>query len=153
MTLEPRHTDTMNEMTTEAIKEIAEQLDCGFRAFVHKSTGQLLFVPNESEIQMELDSWDAELKLLEENFTDYYEIEKWKSSEAFEIMAEFTEHSTNKELQSRLSNALNRKKPFREFKLVIDGSGEFRQQWFDFKNKWQYDFVERQLKRLTQISS
>ncbi len=37
---------------------------------------------------------------------------------------------------------------FREFKLVIDNSGDFRQQWFDFKNKWQQDFVLRQLNRL-----
>jgi len=33
-----------------------------------------------------------------------------------------------------LINALNRKKPFREFKFEIDNSNMYRQQWFDFKN-------------------
>jgi hypothetical protein len=139
----------MNITTTDNIKEIAEQLDCGFRAFIHKTTGQLLFVPDENFLTaIDLDSWDEELEQLENNFTDYYEIDKWTSSEAFEIMADFTEQLTeNKQLQSRLIVALNKKKPFREFKFVIDYSGDFRQQWFDFKNKWQQDFVERQLNR------
>jgi hypothetical protein len=143
----------MNETTTETIKEIAEQLDCGFRAFVHKTTGKLLFVPNESEFQIDSEGWDEELELLANNFTDYYEIEKWTSGEAFEVMVGFTEQSTNKQLQGRLISALNMKKPFREFKFVIENSGDFRQQWFDFKNKWQYDFVERQLARLKQADA
>jgi hypothetical protein len=55
----------MNSTTTEKIKEIAEQLDCGFRAFFHKITGQLLFVPDESCLpEIDLDSWDEELKKL-----------------------------------------------------------------------------------------
>ena len=134
-------------MLPEKIKEIAEQLDCGFRAFIHKSTGQMLFVPNENDMpDIDLDSWTEELELLEINFTDYYEIEKWTSSEAFEMMADFAEQLTeNKQLQSKLIDALNKKKPFREFKFVIENSGNYRQQWFDFKNSWQQDFVERQL--------
>jgi hypothetical protein len=78
----------MNITTTENIKEIAEQLDCGFRAFIHKTTGQLLFVPDENFLTaIDLDSWDEELEQLENNFTDYYEIDKWTSSEAFETMS------------------------------------------------------------------
>ena len=139
----------MTNKTTDIVKEIAEQLDCGFRAFIHKTTGQLLFVPdNNNYPDIDLDSWDEELEQLENNFTDYYEIDKWTSSEAFETMSEFADQLTDKNLQSRLFDALRKNKPFKEFKLVIDNSGDFRQQWFDFKNKWQEDFVARQLNRL-----
>jgi hypothetical protein len=67
----------MNSTPTDNIKEIAEQLDCGFRAFIHKTTGQILFVPNENNLtDIDLDLWDEELEQLENNFTDYYEINK-----------------------------------------------------------------------------
>ena len=139
----------MTSTTTDIVKEIAEQLDCGFRAFIHKTTGQLLFIPdNYNYPDIDLRSWDKQLEELENNITDYHEIEKWTSSEAFEIMSEFAVHLTDKDLQSRLFDTLRKNKPFKEFKFVIDNSGDFRQQWFDFKNKWQEDFVARQLNRL-----
>lgn len=139
----------MNSTTTNNIKEIAEHLDCGFRAFINKTTGLLLFVPDEKYlIGIDLDPWNEELEQLENNFTDYYEIDIWTSNEAFEIMSEFADQVSNNKLQTRLFDSLRKNKPFREFKFVIDNSGDFRQQWFDFKNKWQQDFVTRQLKRL-----
>lgn len=139
----------MNSRTTDNIKEIAEQLDCGFLAFIHKTSGQLLFVPDENNLtDIDLDTWDEELELLENNFTDYYKIDKWTSSEAFEIMSEFADQISDPELKSRLFDALRKNKPFREFKFIIDNSGDFRQQWFDFKNKSQQDFVAKQLNRL-----
>ncbi len=140
-------------MTTDEIKEIAEQLDCGFRAFIHKTTKQMLFVPDENNFpEIDLDSWNDELEQLENNFLDYYEIEKWTSNEAFEIMYEFADQLTNNNLQNQLLNSLKKNKPFREFKFVIDNSGDFRQQWFDFKNKLQQEFVSRQLNRLKTIN-
>jgi hypothetical protein len=40
-------------------------------------------------------------------------------------------------------NALEGKKPFSNFKFLIDHSGIYRQQWFDYKNdqlkKWVID--------------
>lgn len=136
-------------MDIKTIKEITEQLDCGFRAFIHKTTGQLLFVPDDSNYpDIDFDSWDKELEQLENNFSEYFEIDKWTSNEAFKIMSEFTEQLSENNSQNQLIEALNKSKPFREFKHVIDNSGEFRQQWFDFKNNWQQDFVTKQLNRL-----
>lgn len=36
----------MPTFTKEQLKEISEQLDSGFRAFYHKQTGDLIFVPD-----------------------------------------------------------------------------------------------------------
>jgi hypothetical protein len=138
----------MKSPTPDDIKEIAEQLDCGFRAYMHTTTGQLLFVPDEDSLpDIELDSWEEELEQIENNGDNYYEFDKWTSNESFEMMSEFAEQLTDHNLQSRLLDALRRNKPFREFKFVIDNSGKCRQQWFDFKNKWQQDFVARQISR------
>ena len=125
----------MNSTKSDNIKEIADQLDCGFRVFIHKASGQLLFVPDENNLtEIDLDPWNEELEQLENNFTDYYEIDRWTSSEAFEIMSEFADQVSDNKLQSRLLDALRKKKPFREFKFVIDNSGDFRQQGWPLRN-------------------
>lgn len=53
----------MKSTTAENIKEIAEQLECGFRAYIHKKTRQLLFVPDENNFS-DIDSWEEELEQL-----------------------------------------------------------------------------------------
>jgi len=141
----------MKSTQTDKIKEIADQLDCGFRAFIHKTTEQTLFIPDDKSMpDIDFDYWSEELEELDNNFTDYHEIPKWSSSEAFEIMSEFTNQLTDKNLQSQLFDALRKNKPFRRFKFIIDNSYDFRQEWFDFKTKWQEDYVAKQLNRLKQ---
>jgi hypothetical protein len=139
----------MDFKTSINLKEIAEQLDFDFRAFIHKETRELIFVPNdELDYNIDLDPWEKELDKLEKNFLDYLEIEKWTSREAFEIMREFTLQINEPILQAKLIKALNSKNPFRNFKFEIDYSGLSRQKWFEFKDLNQQEFVRRQLKYL-----
>ena len=143
----------MNHTTLENIKEIAEQLDWGFRAFIHKTTAQLLFVPDDNRFSdMDTEAWEEELEELENNFSAYDEIDKWTSRESFQIMNDFAGHLTDPLLRSQLFDALSKSKPFRQFKYVIDNSGDIREQWFDFKNKREQDYVARQLQRLMETN-
>jgi len=143
----------MSPLTKEQIKEIAEQLDCGFRCFLNKKNGELIFVPDEYKHPgMETEAWTDELEKLEENFTDYFEIEQLESSDSFKIMADFVESlSDSNKLKSRLISALNKNKPFREFKFVIDNSGEYRQQWFDFKTRKLQEWVTDNFDRISRL--
>jgi hypothetical protein len=124
----------MAPLTEQQIQEIAEQLDNGFQCFFHKTTGELLFVPELDNPYVETEFFEDDLEKLDNNPDDYIEIEKPTSSDSFEIMARFTEQLNNDKIKNQLINALNKNKPFREFKFVIDNSGVYRQQWFDFKN-------------------
>jgi hypothetical protein len=119
----------------EQIKEAADMLDVGFGCYWNKVTGQLLFIPeNKNDPFNEYVEEDENFKELEEHFADYIKIDKPTSRDGFEIMEGFAEELTdNPKLQYELFNALNRKKPFREFKFVIDNSGLYRKEWFDFK--------------------
>jgi hypothetical protein len=36
-------------------------------------------------------------------------------------------------------------KPFRHFKRIIDDSGKYRQQWFDYKNLRYVQWVKKQI--------
>jgi len=127
--------DKITTLTKEQITEIADQLDCGNRSFVNRRSGLLLFTPDFDNGYADKEFYAVELEELENNFSDYIEIERPNSINSFEIMANFTDQiSGNNKLKDEMTKALNNKKPFREFKFVIDNSGVHRQQWFDFKN-------------------
>lgn len=133
-------------METDKIKEIVNQLTSEFRVFIHKTTEQIISVPDEDYYhEADFEHWDVKFKDIENNLSDYYEIEKWTSSEAFEAMSEFADQVPDFKLKSRLYDALSKRKPFSNFKFVIDHSGGYRQQWFDFIDQWQQDYVEKQI--------
>ena len=137
----------MLTFTKEQIKEISQQLDCGFRTFYHKQTGDLIFVPDtDKHINMDTDAWQEELDKLDKNFLDYQEIDAMEAGDSFRVMADFAEQLTDTKLRDKLINALNKNKPFREFKYVIDNSGDQRQSWFDFKNNRYIEWTEAQLR-------
>jgi hypothetical protein len=137
----------MTPLTKELIKEIAEQLDCGFRCFIHKANFEIISVPDEnSHAGMDMEAWAEDLDKVEENFTDYLVIDPPESSDSFRMMEDFVETLPESEsLRSVLINALNQHKPFSHFKSVIDNSGAYRQQWFHFKARKLEKWVEENL--------
>jgi Uncharacterised protein family (UPF0158) len=94
---------------------------------------------------MDTEAWEDELDKLDENYLDHKEVEAMEPSDSFIVMEDFAEQVNDTKLQEKLFNALNRKHPFREFKFVIDNSGDYRNAWFDFKNKRYFKWVENQL--------
>ena len=135
----------MESLTKEQIKEIAEQLDCGFRCYWHKQNGELVFVPDTMRYpDMDIDAWSDEMEKLDNDIEEYREIENLESRDSFEIMAGFIETlSDANKLKDRLAGTLSEKKPFSQFKFTIDRSGDFRQKWFDFKNRKMQEWVEK----------
>ena len=137
----------MKTFTKAQIKEISEQLDCGFRAFYHKQTGDLIFVPDTNKhIEIDITAWKEEFKKLDKNFFDFQEIFGMESSDFFRVMADFADQLTDLKLQNELIAALSRNKPFRAFKFIIENSCEHRQNWFDFKKERLIEWTEDQIK-------
>ncbi len=138
------------QITEEKIREIAENLDVGLRCFYHLKTGEIETTPDFDRndwFDYDTELWQEILDKLDENRGDYFEFEKMTSHESFEVMADFAETVDNKKLQDRLYRALNKSKPFRNFKWEIDNSGEYRQKWFDFKNQRLIEFVKNQIEQ------
>jgi hypothetical protein len=126
----------LKPLTPEQIREIAELLDCGYRCYLRKRTGELLSLPGMENNAFEGEEFfSEELEKLENEFNEYIEIERPSSHESFNIMVDFTNQlPDNNALKSRLIEALDRRKPFRDFKYQIDNSGIYRDEWFAFKN-------------------
>lgn len=55
--------------TKGKIKEIAEQLELGFRCFVHRQTGEIISIPDTLKNHyIDPESWEEEQEKLDNNF-------------------------------------------------------------------------------------
>jgi hypothetical protein len=134
------------KLTEKQIEEIADNLDSGMRCFYNLKTSEIKTLLNfDNWIGADEEPWEAESKEIDENWEDYFEFEGFESHDSFNIMADFAESIDDKDLQDKLIKALNRPKPFQNFKWHIDNSGEYRQQWFDFKKMRYIQWVIEQI--------
>jgi len=132
----------------KAVKDIADGLNAGFICYLNLDTGET----DETRPEWEFDAEDEEDQDAELPDDMEFKFSSWKhrmvfepleSPESFRIMRSFTESLEDNKLQTRLANALNNRKPFANFKFIIDNS-EYRQDWFDFKQR----YLERYVKEL-----
>jgi hypothetical protein len=134
------------KLTEKQIEEIADNLDSGMRCFYNLKTGEIKTILNfDNWIGADEEPWEEESKEIDENWGDYFEFVGFESHESFQIMADFAESIEDNRLQNNLIDALNKRKPFQNFKWQIDNSGEFRQQWFDYKKMRYIQWIIEQI--------
>ncbi len=134
------------KLTEHQIIEIADYLDCGMRCFYNLKSGEIkTLINSDNWVEADEELWEEEKKEIEENWTDYYEFEGMSSRDSFLIMADFVQTVDNQKLKYRLLNALNKPKPFGNFKWQIDNSGEYRKKWFDYKKMRYVEWVKKQI--------
>jgi len=129
-----------------AVSAIAESLDCGLVCFLNLDTGETDDVPKDMRHDPE-DFEDMTGESFESMNFKYPEwehsmtFEPLESHESFKIMRNFTDSLQDRKLQNRLANALENRKPFANFKFIIENSAK-RQDWFDFKKKYLENYVK-----------
>lgn len=134
----------MKAATPSQIKEIAEQLDCGFCCYYHKISGEIVSIPDFEDRMDDIEEFYGEdLAKIKKDKRNFIIINKPSSRESFEIMEDFIEEVKETKLRNELINALNKKKPFSHFKFLIENS-DHRLQWFDFKAKQLQQYVLQQ---------
>jgi hypothetical protein len=94
---------------------------------------------------MDQDIWVTNSEEIDKNFADYIEIMGMESRESFRVMVNFVAAVDDEKIKDKLIEALDRPKPFRNFKFAIDNSGEYRDKWFRFKDEKLMDWVHEQL--------
>lgn len=137
----------MDKTKQNIIKNIAQELDCGFDCYYNSKTDEIITIPSFSQLYDEEDfkeAFQAALKKVEKHPTDFIKFEVLESFEAFKIMERFVEQIPDQKLKEELEIVLTNKKPFQNFKHKIDHS-DFRQNWFDFKQRALEIKVENQL--------
>ena len=132
----------------KAVKEIADGLTAGFTYYLNMDTGEtdeifpgMDFDPEDEEDQDEEDKDRIEFMYPDWEHRMFFE--PLESQESFRIMSDFTDSLKDDKLQHRLVNTLNNRKPFANFKFIVENS-EYRQDWFDFRQQ----YLERYVKEL-----
>jgi hypothetical protein len=94
----------MLSISTEMIKEIADQLDCGMKCFYHFKTGELIFYPDEMKWSGDIDEeiWGEDMEKVEENYGDYLAFTAMESHESFRVMEDFIEQIPDKKYNENL---------------------------------------------------
>lgn len=133
---EPDDKIEIPEKYREIVQKIAEYIDCGLVCYLNPDTleieeipSELIYDPEEYE-SMTGDRWDDTFK--HPGWKKCITVEPPESSESFKIMEQFVDEIEENNLQKRLVNVLSNRKPFANFKNVIESS-EFRELWFTFK--------------------
>jgi formate dehydrogenase maturation protein FdhE len=137
----------LDNLKQNIVKNIAQELDCGFDCYYNSKTNEIIAIPNFSQFSDEEDFKEAfrdNLEKIKKHESDFIKFEALESFESFKIMERFVEQVTDKKLKTELENVLTNKKPFQNFKHRIDHS-DFRQNWFEFKQSELEKIVENQL--------
>ncbi len=137
----------MIKLNKNQINEIYQDLDCGMRCFYNPESGEIKSLPDfDSNPYADEEMWQDISDEINSNFEKYIEFHNLPTREHFQMIADFISTVDDKIIQSRLSNALTKVKPFRNFKFEIDNSGKYRQEWFDFKEQTYCDWINAQIK-------
>ena len=98
--------------------------------YLDLETGKILLVS-----EMDPDCSEVSEEELDEHPDRYVYIETHNSNEAYEWMVAFAESVDDRELFNRLDRALNRSKPFRRFKDVLEGYPRQEEEWYAFEDQ------------------
>ncbi len=140
---EPDDTAIIPDKYREMVHSVAERIDCGLVCFINPDTLEIEDIPvslleEEYSLFSEEDEEGEEdkdgMRFYHDSWERYITVEQPHSSESFGIMERFTDEVDDSNLKRQLISALNRRKPFANFKSQIDQS-EYREKWFAFKQQ------------------
>lgn len=134
------------EISKKVIEEIADHLDCGMNCYLNKLTGEITaIIPDEDLIDAKSETLDEEIEQINASPGNYILFQIMDSRDSYGVMMDFAEEKAEKSLRSALINALNSKKPFRNFKSTVDDSETCRQNWFVYKRNRYIEYVKARI--------
>lgn len=132
-------------LTPTQLHLIADSLDTSLRCFYQFSTGEVVeLIDRDHPYYDPLDELEEDWKKVDDHPDDYLELERMSSSQSFRVTEAFIDEVSNQQLAARLLSALERPKPFRNFKSLVDDS-EYRELWFKFKKNKTAEWIKEQI--------
>lgn len=126
------------------LKEISEELLCGSKVFLHRETGDIITIRDVDLFLDETDPWEDDRRKVDVERDKYLEFNPMESRESYQIMQDFIDQLDDGRLADRLFNAIQKKRPFANFKAEIDHSGPYREMWFHFRDQCYLEWTREQ---------
>ena len=138
----------MITLTKKFVNDIAQNLQCGLDSYINKETGEFRVMPNDDIMDYNDDEeLVEEYKQIQADIDSYYVIRRPRSSFDYDIMESFaTDHVEDQNLREKLLDALQNRKPFRNFKAIVDYAGDYREQWFAYRQQRYMEYVEETMR-------
>ncbi len=136
------------QLTEEQLSEIVQNLDMGLRCVYLLKTGEIVAVPDFDYgdwSSLDPEDWQEELDKIKANKGKYFEFKGMTSSDRYHIMADFARTADNPRLRDRLEEALDKRKPFRHFRQVVDEIEDYRQKWFGYERQRLLELIMNQI--------
>ena len=162
---------TINKLSNEQIREIAERVEMGDVCYINANTGETVFMMNdemlsnygilwedddEEEEKPDDNSPDWQKEMYAEAKADMNKIDSWKwedtiriekpeSHESFKFMERFVDEIIPEgKLKQDFWTALSRSHPFRNFNAIVHNC-EYRENWFAFKQNALEEYVRGEM--------
>jgi len=118
------------------VHDIAENIDCGLVCYLNPDTLEMEDIPKTLlEEGYDLDDEEKGTNNLKSGTLEKcITVGPRESRESFAIMENFASGIDDKNLKNKLINALSNRKPFANFKMLVEQS-KFREEWFAFKQQ------------------
>ena len=134
------------EVSNEILNDIADSMEAGFKCFLHRDTHEVVsYLDPDQYLETNLKDWKEEIDKVRKNKRKFIEIESMTSSDNFKVMQQFAYSVEDNRTKIRFVTALEGRHPFANFKHQVDNSGEYREQWFDFRRQRNIDWIKQQL--------
>ncbi len=137
-------------LTDDQLKHLCEELDSGMICYIHKATNEVTALVNFDDPYFDeelMELWEESYAPIRDNPDDYYRLQGMESGESYTIMEDFIRQLDNGPLKENLHQAINRRKPFRQFRNIVDH--HMRDEWFAFKENAYKEWVIKELRLLT----
>ena len=133
-------------ITTEKIKEIAQDINAGMQCYYHIQTGELESFPDElRHAGFEEEMWSDVIKKVKAQPKKYIHFEAMDSRDTFRLMETFVTTIADGNIRRRFEDAIGFKKPFQNFKQLLHEYPGLREEWFRFSDEQTETLVRQQL--------
>lgn len=129
------------EIPTKRVKEIAIKIMDGHTCYIGVLNAKIEYVINEPSNDKEVKLNEKLLTQVEKKPESYLRIGDLPMEDLLECMRNFTDEIKDSKKAKELKNALNRKKPARNFMQGIDSDIEYSLYWEGFSIQWRTDWV------------
>jgi hypothetical protein len=131
------------------INELADDLESGFKCYVHKRTYEVVSFPEDNMLNDNVEDWEDDMEKIEMDRESYIELEPMGSFDCFKVMEDFVKSLPGENpSKAKLADVVSGPKPVSNFKKVIHHSGETRDLWFSFRRARNVDWVREQVNEL-----
>jgi len=125
----------MSIIPQSVIKKIAEEIFAGNTCYINRFTAKVITIDPATEDAEMIATQEKAIIEVERKKENFVKIEKLSTADKLTIMRDFLDELPDRSVRKQLSNALNRKNPYRNFTMAVESDIELNQHWKNFNAK------------------